>query len=783
LIRCQDVAAYDHVTRLAGLGTGLRRMIPIFAAEAAPLLGLPADTAVTSYEVWCRSENGIDKTRPSFDVHPLHAPKRSGQVCVSFPDPYCEAVSRLLCKQTGKTLSICSEPSQWEQLVRDSVLDPAATSLTFVLPLWRPGDRGLDPTWLARTLSLVRQLWPETHGPTWGILTGPDENSLSLLASKAVLQNEIIARYRDAPVGLVNPTVTRRADGSPNLPLPSWPSVGQDASLQFVDVHELDHGMADRLAEQAWSMLMFQGHGRSYCACKGFLCGARRLDESPDLRPAQCVLGFTCADPAWLQVDPRRYDSPILVLDTCGAANWGSAVWQTGIPSLGFFALAGAASAVIVSDGVTTAHESDLGWVDMLHALSTGATIGECTALLNRARRNGNVSMPYFLLGDPDIVAGPQRWPNWAARTAVQSEPANGNSGGRWKVHVPASAPPFARFSLLSNSALPTSGSHTLHVWTERPGEEELGCRVFDNEDDTDVWVAVSDSGGIETTLLVERRATTVLPPELVEAAMTVPQSLLHWNLPHDPDGALARLARAAAHVVDVDQLTQDLAGSAVGAPPEQVDLLVRDTLAEWIESQIDCLRAALTRRIGGLWPFSFWPTLDFESLTTMTPCPNCGLTPTVRRSYRSAPGFNREWWECMRCDLVLDRPTLAGYPWITLRAPDAIRPGETIQAELTLDHSSGGLDCFGAGSVVVEQTTHDVTSVPDVFPIRIRSGDHSTTVTTLSLPSVPRLPQLYRLRGLVLLNARWFWVSRPLFVLGSDSCETNLKRSTNRET
>ena len=51
------------------------------------------------------------------------------------------------------------------------------------------------------------------------------------------------------------------------------------------------------------------------------------------------------------KIDPRRYDSPILVLDTCGAANWGSAVWQTGIPSLGFFALAGAASAFLFIAG------------------------------------------------------------------------------------------------------------------------------------------------------------------------------------------------------------------------------------------------------------------------------------------------------------------------------------------------------------------------------------------------------------------------------------------------
>jgi hypothetical protein len=304
----------------------------------------------------------------------------------------------------------------WEAAVRDAITADLR-SLTFVVPAWR-GDR-LDATLLERTLRAVRRAVERSSGVAapWGILTGADPRSLSLAASEAMA-----AANAPPPQG---PTAIVMSDASwlpaaGELRLPDGVSIGTPATL------------GGKLLETRWASLCFVGHGRSYCACDGWLCAARSHVGSPHVRLDGCINGYDCVDPDFERVDPRRYDADLMVLDTCGALNLSAATWDGGYAPVALLAAQSRALAVIASDGLTQGGSPS----DLVAALAE-PTMGGVALRLNALRRGHNLPCAYALLGDPVMPRMPLQSDDMHAASRPRPAPSLALSRGH-DAHLPA---------------------------------------------------------------------------------------------------------------------------------------------------------------------------------------------------------------------------------------------------------------------------------------------------------------------------------------------------------
>ena len=321
-----------------------------------------------------------------------------GGVCLTVDEPNCSAVARLLADRAGRRL-VVSGADQWSGAVR-AALEAADGPVAMILPLWGK-DGALDPTLLDTTISAARVADPWSEGAPWGLVTGPRPTELSVLAAKALLPDAALRAWSYAPSALC------LLDGSGRAPLPRWPRSIGSPGLSLFDSTNLDAATTAELLHRYWSALVFVGHGRSYCACDGFLCGARALDDQGTVPRTTCGMGLDCVDAHFPRIDPRRYAASLLVLDTCGAVNPAAVTWPT-VPALAVHASLGAARGVVASD-TNTVHGDPL---DALRAFRSTPTLGAATRRFNRSRRPGNVPAPYVLIGDPG-VACPPGWRAW----------------------------------------------------------------------------------------------------------------------------------------------------------------------------------------------------------------------------------------------------------------------------------------------------------------------------------------------------------------------------------
>jgi hypothetical protein len=657
-------------------------------------------------------------------------------------------VGQLLAAAAGKELLVRDGAEDWLATAQSLVCDSRTASLTFVVPMWNPATLAADPSWLKQILILMRGMRQSAAGLAWGIVTGIDARTLSLHAAKSILQPEIISTYARHPTLLFT-----NDDESAIWPIPAMEARRRPDPVQLVDLHRMPE-LARSCAEYSWNAAVFKGHGRSYCAFEGHFCGARDFSDDPRSTPRSCVLGTTCFDPKWPQIDPRRHDAPVVVLDSCVIGSWGSPGWLEGSPSLAFYAAAGSASAVITSEGATLNASGD--YVDLFWALGTSLTMGEATARLNQMRSDCNLPFTYYLLGDPDIPAGPSRWPEWATRTLATSRQPAGDRR-RWSVTIPQTSAPFVQVPLPVGEEDGTR-KKTVYAWPSRNGAEVRGCRLVGSQEARELWVTTEGIRGREVE--IEQAAWPGVLAGLAGAAAGVPSRVATWNAPLDKTAP--RLIQAARQVVQLDRVVEQFVNGAAAGSPKELRTLVEIAVAEWSEAQVECVRAALELAPRGLWPTRLWQAGRMRSQPYEIACPHCGLAPTLHRRYFSAPELERAQWECIRCDLIFDEPAGADYPELTFRAPEFLPRHGSASAEITVRHRGKAADMIGAGAIVVDGTMdHPVCSDPAYFPIRLQPGGSFNTRVTLSLEGTELIPHFYRVRAILLLNGHWFLASR----------------------
>jgi hypothetical protein len=645
-------------------------------------------------------------------------------VCVVAREEACDDAGRRLAALGERRVVRCERPEQLAGAVGE--LLPGAASVTFVVPGWLAGRH--DPAWIGAAVRAMRGD-PLAAGASWGIVTAPAAGALNALAERIVRgrggDDGATERAVDA---LFAPDLRGRSD--------PWPPRAGDGAASLVSIDGDDvasGGGTDVLLGRRFGLLVVTGHGRSYCGAAGFACGARRPDEAPDVQAATCVGGLDCADPAFARLDPRRLRAEVLVLDTCSGAATSPAAWAGDTPPVGYLALCGPALAVVASDVVTQA--AGLEGRPVLTAFAGASTLGEAVARLNRRCAVGNPPMPYVLLGDAEAPLDP---PPWAAAGVL----ARTDHG--WRVGAPDGAA-LVRVAIPAGLAGPIAGIDA--------GPSRLDVAVEADVDGTTAWLAARPAARALELRCVPDDA---LPPGLLEAARAAPLRVLGWRPPID--AAAADLVAAARIVLAVEHLQRGAErGRDSGAAAPVADRAV----GVWLDAHERCV-AALSERDGhGLWPAQLWHAGRGAWRATRAACPTCGVAPTFERPYRTLDGEDRVGWECEDCDLICDGP--ADRDPLELELDRDETAGEGLRAVVRLPATRHA--ALGAGTVVVDRSGHGLRASPERFRLRSAAGEAASASTELRQDRPAGAAHRYRVRAIVLADARWSFASRPLTV------------------
>ncbi len=759
LILCPDFAAYLQVLgNLTGVDVA-RLNIPVITGDTPQLKGFPPQIPSINFADWTgQSAPKLDNQEPIKSDSDL-------RICLALQeDRACVAVARYLCLATGKELRFSTGGPEWEVSILELAANPYLKSLTLILPSWR--GKELDPGWLIRALNLMRspEMQKRALNLSWGIITGHSEAVITQLAAKAVLQAEIMVAYQGAPSVIIS----NYDKETLNTPVERVNLVDSRASLQLFDQKWIDEGYSRHILKQPLQALIFKGHGRNYCALDGYLCGARSLAQDPDTPPQSCVLGMNCASSHFPQLDPRAYDTPVMLMDCCGTGNWASYVWKTGIPSLAYFAVAGAPGTVITEDGVTI--NGSIDYLDGLWALISAPTMGKATAHLNLARRKENPLPPNFLLGDPDIPAGSERWPDWSTMLSEPYPlPARLPGSALWLVSIPPHKTQFLRLRL---PVLPQETNSVTFVWSLQDDIEVSNARFYQLEKEAELFLTLNRLPTSNSTLLVEHIPCPSLPEGLLQAAIDLPLILGSWLAPLE--AARLPLMDAAQEMIKTAELMEKIAGEAVTFSFQELQAVLNRTQTAWIKAHQNAIQLILNFAPYSLWPASLWTTYNHQAEEVDRSCPHCGLAPTILRTCQTVPGgkLPRHALECLRCDLVEDLPVKANLPVLKMLVPATIRPGQ-FQIELEIDNSRGEKNFWGAGTILMDRSGHGVSSNPESFIVEIKSGKQFKTTVTLTLVDDPPISHQYRVRAVILLNGDWFWLSRTVVVYGRETLTT----------
>lgn len=749
VVLCPDSQVYGRVVRESvGGAESERRIVPVIALDASELRGFP---------------DGIDPVRHEDSARDLRAIAQSSLVewpelepalrfCISASDPTCRAAATLLSSFGGRRLTALDDDADFEAELEKIFQIEATGSVTLVVPGWTSETGRCTSEWLRRSLAFLRTNKSSIGHRPVGILTAPTPAALTQLVAKSLLQRGVSKRYRAFPGFLL--TTESYATGSG--PLPHY-DANDERPLSMFDRAAIDSKEVLRLTELTASVLVVASHGRSYCGADGLFCGARPLASPPDAEVRECVMGMACSDPRFPRIDPRRYDASVIVLDACGSANWASPVWETGVPNVAYYALTGSASAVLVSDGLTLVRGENS--LDIFWALSTSATLGEAAARLNAVRRYAAVEYPYFLLGDPEIASGSGRFGDWVTDHVLEPT-GNGKPTYRSTLDGGEARAPFRRIRVPVPADEVGVANRTVYI-THDGGPDALSIKnQYQHPRETEVWFDQATDTPLR--LVVDSSRSIRVPPSIVDNARGARRLVSSWSPVFDD--SKAGLIAASDAVVALAEELQRLENKAVLIDGSTVEPVVTQTLKDWVAAQRKCCEDALRRAPGGLWQSALWVSDNYHAHAVSVACVVCGLTPTTERTYDSSPAPARIFSECPRCDIIADKPLLAGFPTITLDAPASVETGKKAVVTLSIRGEANDTWC-GAGMVTLAGQSHGVVVQPDIFPIWCVGASTVEQKVELSLPEPPPIPHLYRLRVLILLNNHWHWASRFLMV------------------
>ncbi len=751
LVLCPDSQAYARVVRESvGSAESERRIVPVIASDASALRGFPNGIDCVRYE---NSARDLHTLEPSSLVE-WADPEPALRFCISTNDPTCRAAATLLSSLSGRRLKTIVDDADFERELAGVYEIEATGSVTLVVPGWTRDPARSTSEWLRRSLAFLRANKSSVGNRPFGILTAPTAAALTHLVAKALLQHGVMKRYEAFP-GLFL-TTDSYAKGS--SPIPHYDASHSDRPLQMFDKSSIDSLEVLRLTELSASVMVVSSHGRSYCAADGLLCGARQISSSPDAEIQQCVMGMACVDPKYQRIDPRRYDAPVMVFDACGTANWASPVWETGLPSVAYHALAGPASAVLVSDGLTLVRGECN--IDIFWALLTSSTLGEAATRLNSVRRHAAVEYPYFLLGDPEIISGSGRWRDWVTDHALESmggeKPSYCTTLGGGEARVP-----FRRILVPVPADEIGVGSQTVYVMHDGAPNDLSIKAQYQHSRETEIWFEQATNEA-SLHLNVSQSRSVRVSPAMLDGARSVRQIVSSWSPAFDE--SKVGLIAASDAVARLSQELDRLENRAVLIDARTVEPVVAKTLDDWAAAQLSCCQDALGLELVGMWSMALWGSENHLAHTVSVPCASCGLTPTTERTYDSGSAPARVFSECPRCDIVADKPLVTGFPTITLDSPARVAFGKSACLTLSIRSESSDTWC-GAGMVTLVGSRHGVVVQPDTFPIWCSGGSAVEQKVELSLPELPPIPHLYRLQVLTLLNNHWHWASRLVMV------------------
>ena len=685
------------------------------------------------------------------------------------------------------------------------VAEPAPASVTVVVPAWQVGTdsfdgradaaaaAAVDPTWIEGLAVALREAGSRAPLPAVGVITGDRLSVLTRVVAKAVLADAIASGYGEQPVGMITdfsgPAIGvpfARIAAPAEAPARPADSAGGAPAPVLVDAASITDGSALGSVRRAWSAIVFRTHARHYCGLLGYLCGARPHDGDPEAPVSRCVLGMECYEPSWPQVDPRSYDAPVVVYDSCSTGSWSPELWGSGVPSLAVLALGGAPGAVVASAGPTV-NPSD-GFADPFAAIAATTTMGDAVVALNRLRPGAGIPPAYHLLGDPEV-------PTPRAATAVTVDatvPADavdrtggialarlaldlGAAPGRllrvplgpgpWTggplpvVHLVADQEPADPAPGAGNGAAPDPADGSRDEVDPLPLGGWIG--LLDLPDGPELWASSLAGAG---RVVAEVWSPPPGNVALAEQARTVLAELPGWTGPAAE--SKERLTRAANAVAEAGRALAELRPGVQPVDPVQLARYAEYAVHEWQQAQLSAVVHVRHAADSGLWPLRFWSATPRSVARSEEPCAVCGGVPTMTRDYETAPGVWRRWVECELCaDIVSDGPLGGEVPAIDLRTPPRIEAGTDAVAELEIDAAGCAAPLIGAGLLLVDMPVakHGVHMEPELFPIRLRPGGRTVVRSTIRVGEALPVAHLFRIRMMILANGRWLWASRQL--------------------
>jgi hypothetical protein len=493
---------------------------------------------------------------------------------------------------------------------------------------------------------------------------------------------------------------------------------------------------------------IFRGHGTpAFCACQGFLCGARPPEIKPEADARMCLFGLDCVKPGYARIDPRSYDAAVVVMDTCGAGSPDSGISEAGIPPLSILAATAQPLAVVASRHLVRGSES--GEAQIAAAFSGALTAGDAVARLNRIRCQASLGGDFYLLGDPELPS--QAWDCWAdAASASQVGP------GEWHAFVERHKAPYVRVVLDTGER--AVQQRAWHVW--RRGRGVLGpVAVLSDGNLTELCVAAPADKDSYVDLWLATRQRHEVPAGLASAVDKVDTDCAWWR------GALAKeLPRLQNAAKDLSEHAASIAepGAVIRASPKVAAARVTRAIDAWCEAQQSCVEAVAENHDHSCWPWDLTGTYSASTAVTLEACPWCGRSPIRTQRYLPMITYPRDLIECSHCEVVSDRPGDSCVA-VEIDAPGGIAFPDAANVEVRINNPSS---CATVGSLAVFVSGGaPIRSMPTTCVVKLAGGESGCWKVRLEFDAHPEMAKRYGLRVVMLLNDELYWFGRRIVV------------------
>lgn len=607
-----------------------------------------------------------------------------------------------------------------------------ASSITFVLSGRLCAQEGWN-----RLIDILR-----AHGisepllAAWGVLT----------ASTPCLLSEIISRLTfHYPVSHEDRRLFEASVAGPN--------VGRTAEVQL-DPHP-DQDKTPGLAGARVPLGHYVGHGRSYCALGGKLCG---LPSPVEAGSPKCIGPLECIFREGARTPANELRCDVAVVESCNVASFRHlGPTDDQLVNLAVRMLEGHSVAVI------SPYCTQVLWPPTPNLVATlgreGLSVGRICAILNASIvSRANAVGTFVLIGDPEaIVYAP---PYRATRHAV----ARRTAPDSWEVSLRTSEDTVELYSLQAPNPLLSASSTALHVCSDL-GSGPAPCVEFLRTAENRMLLLVTweESPGSR-----DHRFVVTTEPPIKESLVVGVATTLH-NVQTELTALHGRaLGEVAGNLAFFAELERSLTWTLYSDTGSSAAYRGLHALGTKIERDAFNAQETLIGKLLDLtWQSGFWAFRHYSRArgirfisTHESPakCPRCG-SRILLRSYQVgiSPKSTRVLMECERCMLCTDYPD--GGASVFLHGPEDILPGQAFEMTMKVSVSSrNALMCVaGLAFDALDVSLKEFSISPSrqqrwCTPL---DGTEFSFAVTFS-PSVPR--QIFNAQGILLVNGALSW-------------------------